>query len=479
MQSTSVQQPRRTYPSITAHGPIRTVAFFPDGKRIVTGGHSDSSTRIWNLDTGEEDGESLRGHTFPTLSVAVSKSGSDVLTGGADNKVFLWDVNNRQAGRLLFSGPIDSQICSVAFNSTTSPTLVASSGSNGIINIWRVKPDMDSTPLKRISIAGNPTISSIQFSPGYPNLIAVASLDKKARVYDAYTGQQKAVFNGHTTFISSLMWFPSGQRIASGGDKTIRMWDSRTGTPTDEPLLGHTQLVKSIAISPQGRFIASGSNDKTLRLWNAITRVQIGSPITHPSSVNLVAFSPDGKSLLSVTEKSNMYLWEMDYLEVEEGVQLARGVIDGLVSFSSDMRAELRGVLAKEFHDIRQYHAQEMEEQRRLFDDKATDDEGRFDELQKALNDVKETQDIQFVALQEALQEATTKQETDIQQLQSAISTVIQKHATEFKELRKAQNEFATQQEAKCDAIQQDLRSLQKGITELGAFIKKLPTARS
>ncbi|KAF8890278.1 WD40-repeat-containing domain protein [Gymnopilus junonius] len=475
MQPPSVQQPIPPYPIVFADGHVRSVAFFPDGSGIVTAGHYDNSTRIWDLQTGQQDGQPLLGHSHHSICVAVSKRGTDIVTGGLDNKVFLWDVGNRQAGRVLFADPSEGSICTVGFNSTVPPTLVASGGSNRVISIWKVKPDMDQTPFNSISVSDS-AISSIQFSPGYPNLIAVASHDKKVQIYDAYNGQKKACFDGHTSFISSLTWFPGGQRIVSGGDKSVWIWDSRTGRPIDAPLLGHEKLVKSVSISPQGRFVASGSNDRTLRLWNAATRQQIGSPITHSDPVNLVAFSPDGTALLSVTNKGQGFLWDTKYLEVEEGLQSTRGVIEDLVSFSADAREEIRELIEIEFKNTSEEHAEAFKDQRLRFEEKAAEHEGRFNNLQNLLSEVKSDQERQFSMLMIVLEGITHKQEKQANDLDRAISGIRDENKNEFQALRDAHSELSSRQDAKFVDIQKKLNDVQRELKVLQTQITNLST---
>jgi WD40 repeat protein len=75
-------------------GGIRSVAFSPDGKRIITGS-DDSTVRVWDAATGREL-LSLKGHIGTITSVAFSPDGRRIATGGTDGTVRVWfsDVND-------------------------------------------------------------------------------------------------------------------------------------------------------------------------------------------------------------------------------------------------------------------------------------------------------------------------------------------------------------------------------------------------
>ena len=69
---------------LTGHtAPVESVAFSPDGSRIVSGG-DDETLRLWNADTGQPIGEPLTGHTAAVLSVAFSPDGKRIASGGDD-----------------------------------------------------------------------------------------------------------------------------------------------------------------------------------------------------------------------------------------------------------------------------------------------------------------------------------------------------------------------------------------------------------
>ncbi|KAI0258840.1 WD40-repeat-containing domain protein, partial [Gloeopeniophorella convolvens] len=73
---------------------------------------------------------------------------------------------------------------------------------------------------------------------------------------------------GHSDEVNSVAFSPGGDHLTSGSDdRTIRVWDSRTGEMVAGPFSGHARLIWSVAFSPDGRSIASGSEDGTVRLW--------------------------------------------------------------------------------------------------------------------------------------------------------------------------------------------------------------------
>jgi WD40 repeat protein len=137
--------------------------------------------------------------------------------------------------------------------------------------------------------------------------------DKTIRVWDARTGDTVAgPFEGHTDSVSSVAFSPDGMCIVSGSfDKTIRVWDACTGDTVAGPFEGHTDLVWSAAFSPDGTRIVSGSKDKTIRVWDARTGDTVVGPFEgHIGQVRSVAFSPDGTRIVSSSWDQTIRVWD-------------------------------------------------------------------------------------------------------------------------------------------------------------------------
>ncbi len=75
---------------------VLSVAFSPDGKKVVSGskdysGSNDNTIKLWDESTGVVI-KTLKGHEYSVVSVAFSPDGTKIVSGSADNTIKLWDV---------------------------------------------------------------------------------------------------------------------------------------------------------------------------------------------------------------------------------------------------------------------------------------------------------------------------------------------------------------------------------------------------
>jgi len=72
--------------------PVTSVAFSPDGKRVVSGS-IDKTIRVWDVGKGETVVGPLQGHQDWVVSVAFSPDGRRVVSGSHDKTIRVWDVD--------------------------------------------------------------------------------------------------------------------------------------------------------------------------------------------------------------------------------------------------------------------------------------------------------------------------------------------------------------------------------------------------
>src|SRR5262249_45062104 len=72
-------------------GAVNSVAFSPDGRRILTGSSTGMAT-LWDADTGKRLRD-LGGHGGSVNSVAFGPDGRRALTGSHDRTATLWDAD--------------------------------------------------------------------------------------------------------------------------------------------------------------------------------------------------------------------------------------------------------------------------------------------------------------------------------------------------------------------------------------------------
>ncbi|MDH6098149.1 hypothetical protein NWP21_04690 [Anabaenopsis sp. FSS-46] len=174
------------------------------------------------------------------------------------------------------------------------------------------------SPLLENTLTGHSDdVNSVGFSPDGQTL-ASRSGDKTIKLWDVRTGKLRHTLTGHSHSVNyvgfspdSVGFSPDGQTLASGSvDYTIKLWDVNTGK-VRHTLTGHSNSVWSVGFSPDGQTLASGSEDYTIKLWDMNTGKVRHTLTGHSSVVDSVAFSPDGQTLASGSWDKTIKLWDV------------------------------------------------------------------------------------------------------------------------------------------------------------------------
>ncbi len=202
---------------------------------------------------------------------------------------------------------------------------------------------------------GKGYINEIAYSPD-SNCLAVAS-SIGIWIYDADTGEELALFTGHTDNIESLTYSPEGKIIATEG-RNVCLWDAATGEHK-ATLLGHADRVDSVVYSPDGKTIAAKvgcstsiarSFEHSVYLWDVTTGKYISTLTQNLHGIYSFAYSPDGKTIATGTYKE-VHLWDAATGEHKTTLTGHTGSIENIV-YSPDGKiiATSGGRFHKEVH---------------------------------------------------------------------------------------------------------------------------------
>jgi hypothetical protein len=241
-------------------GKLNCVALTPDGQTVALGGESDT-VELWDVCTGERRAR-IPGHPRQVYSLAFAPNGK-TLAVGLYKQIWLWDVD--------------------ASEDASKRRDILEGHTGNVTNIW--------------------------FCPDGKTLVTASK--NEAMVSGLTPGQAPATFKG-----GDWVLFPDGKTLARCSfalpGSALFLWDVATHQQRVRIDLGLTKLHGTLtaAGTADGRRVVVGQ-DQSVRVWNAVTREDLGEHGLHTAPVISVDLAADGKTVASGSEDTTAILWEV------------------------------------------------------------------------------------------------------------------------------------------------------------------------
>lgn len=237
----------------------------------------------------------LRGTwTLSSISTGVP-NGTQLVSGGVDTLVTLWDAASATPPRVLRGHR--GSVHGVAWSPDGRQL---ASGGRDFIGLWDPTTGVRLHELHDPSVAETSFLSVVWSPDG--GLLACGSYLRGVQVWDMTTHTRCWVVETQSPHIRSVAWSPDGAQLVSGGDDgSMSVWDARDGTQQQQ-LAGHHGAIMRVAWSTDGRRLASASGGQKggeLFVWEAHSGQRVQTFIGHPGLVHAIAWSPSGEILLS------------------------------------------------------------------------------------------------------------------------------------------------------------------------------------
>lgn len=348
---------------------IWSLAFTPDGSRLVSGGGNWDDTnqgelRIWDTTSWKTIHE-VPAHDDLVLALAISPDGKTILTGSRDNSIRSWDI---VTGKETAKKGVTNTPRSIAF--LPSGQQFYSCGADHRLRWWDAKTmtEVDSAEIpdgevERLVVSPDEKrlILAVKYrARGNPFALASWDVEKNRLI--------KVSEQSHRSQINALAFAPDGKSVASGGGRytsvprylpgptgpwgvetsvtrdgkmvtqsvpvcELKIWDVERLVPTVE-LNGHKYLTEAIAFAPGGGGLVTAGGipnvNGEVRSWDVAGLMPIEAPVG--AAMSCGRYSPDGALFAVGTQTGQLKLFKSNAgkLELVRTMAAHRGIVRAL-----------------------------------------------------------------------------------------------------------------------------------------------------
>lgn len=302
---------------------VNALAFTPNGKSLVVGGHHEIT--VWNVETGKLEkrlhtrAERTYGLAFLSenkLAAAGSRPGQEgdvriydlAAKGKTEDGVEVLDGVNDKKVLLKVLFDVEDSVLALAVSADGKK--LAAGGCDRAVRIWDLSAGIDKAKLEQTVENHADWVLGVALTPDGKYLLT-AGRDKTAKVWDLKAKESVLTMPEHQDIVYGVATKDGTMAFSVGADKNVRSWKTAGDGKTVKNGGGHTDQVLKIAVSPKEPVFATGSKDKSVRLWS-LDDVKSSKTLTGlTDEVFALAFSPDGQQIAAGSYDGEVRVWKV------------------------------------------------------------------------------------------------------------------------------------------------------------------------
>lgn len=257
-----------------------------EGKRLVTGGQSETIISVWDSKT--KDAVRHFEGTSSTVNFLDGDGHNWVAGGNWNGDVVIWDIQSGNAVHRMGSKELGGmQQCAL---SDDRKWLASATNKNQVV-VWNAETGALST-----TIPFAKGCWGIAFSED-GQFLAVG--DGGGNVHWISTNNWQTLWScsAGSSQVNALRIAKSGKWLAAGTEAGVLTLIDIEQLSVRHQVQAHSERIWSLDISPDEQRVVTGSSDRKVKTWDPVSGVSLLTIADFTSSVYNVQFSPDGRVL--------------------------------------------------------------------------------------------------------------------------------------------------------------------------------------
>jgi hypothetical protein len=302
---------------------VNALAFTPDGKQLVVGGHHELT--VWDVKDGKLV-KRIRTRAERAYGIAFLSDGKLAVAGGRpgqEGDVRVFDINAKpketKDGVAILDGVADKAVMLKQLLDADDSVLcltvsadgkkLAAGGCDRAVRVWDISEGIDKAKLEQTVENHADWVLGVTLSADGKYLLT-AGRDKTAKVWDLKAKESVLTFPEHQNIVYGVAVKPDASvGFSVGADRQVRTWKPTGEGKQIKATAGHGDEVFKVIAHPKEPLLLTASADKSVRSWDTEKLSNLKTFQGLSDFVYALAISADGKQVAAGSYDGEVRVW--------------------------------------------------------------------------------------------------------------------------------------------------------------------------